>query len=677
MKKILDSIQQFVSLVFLFLVPIVFVPLFTDPYDLGRQIFVLVASFIIFVIWAGQSLAKKKITFKKSPYFLPIFLLLLAFIASSAISSPNKMASFTAIIGPVSLLLALLAMIISANTVKTKNACYTLLASGAVLTIITLVLFLGGFSFPLNFPSLGLSIGKAWSPTGSLMAQAIILAMLIPLGFALIYEQVQKKNLLVAGLTFLANTLILAGLGVCLYLLTNDAKPILLPQQTAWAIAAESIKNVRYAIFGMGPGQFVNAFTAFRPLSFNSSEFWNLRFGVSSNWYFQLLTEVGFLGLLLYLALAAKIIKKTILILREPKIPALDLAIHLSLVILLIAQFFIPINLTLLLLMAILLGLTETQKSSEIDLTPIGNLAIVFFVVPLLLFGGLLFFGGKIALANYYFLNSIKAANQNDGIKTYNLQIKAIQTDPSVAAYRIAYSQTNFALANSLATKKDLTDNDKNTISQLIQQALREAKAAVALDPGSAMAWENLSSLYANLINFAKDADTWAISSYQQTINTDPVNPVLRINLGGIYYSQKNFQAAANLFLQAVNLKPDFANAHYNLANALKQLGAFEDAKKEYEATQTLVKADSSDYQKVTSELEEVKKHLPSPTPTPTSGQAAEKANKTETLSTPPQPTGGIKPPLELPNEAPPVTPSPTSIPTAIPTPTPTVAPTP
>jgi len=452
----------------------------------------------------------------------------------------------------------------------------------------------------------------------------------------------------------LANTLILSGLGIGLYLLSNDAKPILLPQQTAWVIAAESIKNVRFALLGIGPGQFVNAFTAFKPLSFNATEIWNLRFGVSSNWYFQLLTEVGFLGLILYLFLAARIFRNGLSALREPKISPLNLALYVSLVIMLLVQFFIPINFSLLLVLTILLALVEThEKSTSFDFTSLGNMAGLLAVIPLVVFGVLFYFGGKIALANSYFLDSIKAANQNDGIKTYNLQIKAIQTDPSIANYRVAYSQTNFALANSLATKKDLTDNDKSTISQLIQQSLREAKAAVALDPGNSYSWENLSSLYYSLINFAQGADQWAISAYQQTINTDPLNPRLRVELGGLYYSQKNYNQAANLFLQATNLKSDLANAHYNLANALRELGALEDAKKEYETTQTLVQADSNDYQKVTSELEEVKKRLPAPTPTPTGVQ-------TETLSTPQAPAEGIEPPLELPNEGPPITPSPT-----------------
>lgn len=661
--KILSKIYEIAALIFVFLAPIVFLPFFTDPYDFGRQVFVLVAAFIVFVLGAAKALMEKKISFRKNSYLLPLFLLFVVFTASALINTPNKLVSLASVLGPASFLLMLFTFFIVSNRegeVSRQRLVYALLGSAALLATVSLILFLGKFTFPLNFPSLNLSITKAWSPTGSLLSQVVFFGALVPLGFALVYEKVQKKNLLAATLTFLANVLILVGLGIGLYMLTNDAKPILLPQQTAWAIAAESIKNVRFALLGIGPGQFVNAFTAFKPLSFNATDMWNLRFGVSSNWYFQLLTEVGFLGLILYLILAVKILRNGFLALREPKISPLNLALYISLLLMLAVQFFIPINFSLLLVLAILLALAETgDKSSSFDLAGLGNMAGLLAIVPIIVFGVLFYFGGKIALANYYYLESIKAANQNDGIKTYNLQIKAIQTDPSVANYRVAYSQTNFALANSLAAKEDLTDNDKSTISQLIQQSLREAKAAVALDPSNTYVWENLSSLYYSLINFAEGADEWAISAYQQTINTDPLNPRLRVELGGLYYSQKNYNQAASLFLQAINLKSDMANAHYNLANSLRELGAFEDAKKEYEVTQTLVQADSADYQKVTSELEEVKKRLPAPTPTPAGGPTG---TQTETLSTPEVPAQGIEPPLELPNEGPPITVTPSPI---------------
>jgi len=644
-NKILSLMEQAILTVVVFFLPLFFLPNLTDIYDLGKQVFLIFGLFLVFLLWAVRIILERRIIYKKSRYLLPALLILVAFLASTFINSSNKVQSFVAGTGTGAVLIAVLAGSLVNILGKRKWLFYSLLTSGLVLSLIRVALFLGDFSFPLVFPSLNLAINKSWSPTGSLVTQAVFVLALIPLGFGLLYENLKQGKLAEAGVVFFINTFNLIGLGLSFYLLSNQARPILLPQSTAWAIALEGLKDGRFAALGLGPGQFVNAFTSFKPLSFNLSDYWDLRFGSSSNWYYQLLTEVGIVGLIAYLFLVTKVFKDAIKVFRQPRISYVGLATYLSLIILLVTQLFVPINFFFLALVFVILALAKDEESAAIDFSAVGNFALLFLIIPFVLWGGVLFFAGKSALANYYFLSSLKAANQNDGVKTYNLQIKAIKTDPSSPTYRISYSQTNFALANSLATKQDLTDQDRATISQLIQQAIREAKAAAAVDPRNAAAWENLAGLYLNLINFAEDADQWAVASYQQAISLDPLNPRLRVGLGGLYYSQQNWVQAANLFAQAVSLKNDWANAHYNFANALREAGDLPNAKREYEVTQTLVTIDSNDYQKVSQELEAVKKRLPTPTP--------EAPTQPETLVTPAPPAEGIEPPLELPNEGP------------------------
>jgi tetratricopeptide (TPR) repeat protein len=649
-SKILSTLVQALLAVVAFLLPVFFFPFLADSYDLGKQVFFLAAIFVAFVLWVGQSLIDKRLVYKKSRYLLPTLALLAAFLASTLINSPNKTQSFLGATGTGAILIAFLAYLFLNSLAKRKLILYGLLGGSAFLSLLRLGLFLANFAEPVIFPSLNLNLTGIWSPTGSLLAQTLLALAVVPLGFGLMYESLKQQKLASAGSLFLVNLLNLIGLGLGLHLLITVAKPILLPQGTAWAIALEGLKNSRFAALGLGPNQFVNAFTLFKPLSFNVTDLWNLRFGSSSNWYFQLLTEVGIVGLLAYLFLAWHIIKDAIKVFRQPRVSYLGLAVYLSLVILLIAQSFIPLNFFLLILFFILLAVARDEEPQAIDFAAAGNFVLVGLAFPFIFWGVIFFLTSKLALANYHFLNSLKAASRNDGVKTYNDQIKAITNDPSSAAYRIAYSQTNFALANALASKKDLTEQDRSTISQLIQQAIREAKAAVALDNRSTSAWENLASLYRNLLNFAEGADQWALASYQQAISLDPLNPGLRVELGGLLYGQQEWTEAALVFAQAANLKQDWANAHYNLANALRESGDLQGAKREYETTQTLVKIDSNDYLKVTQELEELKKRLPTPTP-------SKKIAVPETLVTPAPAAEGIEPPLELPEEGPTVAP--------------------
>lgn len=647
--KILTKAITILNLVFLFGLPLFFAPFLANTYELGKEIFIVSFILLSFILWTASSLLEKKLVLRKNPYLLLLFLFFLAFVVSTFVNAPNRLLAIASTFGPGTLLILLMAFFFLQNQKEKQIFYWPLLASGTVLSIFTAIMSLTNLQ-TIALPG-GITITKGFSPTGSIATQTIFLLALIPLGFGFLYHHIKNQKMLPALVTFILNALILVGVGIGVYLLSTTSKMVLLPQSTAWAIALETLKSGRLALFGLGPGQFTNAFTAFKPLSFNASEYWNLRFASSSNWYFQLLTEIGITGLILYLIMGWKIIKSGLIALREKEVSAFRLSVYGSLTLMLITQLFLPLGFFSLAFFIIVLAMVPSENESEIDLKPLKELSLLIFVIPLVILGAVTFFSAKIALANSYFQKSADAYNRNDGVGAYDLQIKAIQTDGNVPAYRIAYSQTNFALANAIAAKKDLTDQDRNTITQLTQQAIRESKSATAIDPRSADAWENLAGLYRNLINFAEGADQWSIAAYQQAINLDPLSPRLRIDLGGLYYSQKAFDQAISNFVTAVNLKNDFANAYYNLANALREKGQLQDALTSYQTAQSLVKIDSGDWQKVTAELEDVKKRIPTPTP------AAKKP--AETLSTAQPPTTGVNPPLELPNEGPTIAPTP------------------
>jgi hypothetical protein len=57
-----------------------------------------------------------------------------------------------------------------------------------------------------------------------------------------------------------------------------------------------------------------------------------------------------------------------------------------------------------------------------------------------------------------------------------------------------------------------------------------------------------LADIYRNLVNSVNDAQNWAIASYAQAIRTNPVTPVLRVDLGGLFYSLGNYENAIDQF---------------------------------------------------------------------------------------------------------------------------------
>lgn len=433
----------------------------------------------------------------------------------------------------------------------------------------------------------------------------------------------------------------------------KPASPRLLPVATGWSIALETLK--REPLLGVGPGNFVEAFNRFRSTDYNNTSVWNLRFAASSDWYLETWTVSGILGIAAFLWLAWTAFRENAKF-QMSNAKSVYYALLAALVIILL----VPVGFVFLFAFYVLLALVASTRASDLRLEfsaggaeSRSNLVPGFF--GLLALVGLVavgFWGRPVYAAELAYKNALDSVGRNDGLGAYNSLISAINQNTQVDRYRITYSQINLALANNIAAKKDLTDQDRQTVSQLIQQAIREGQAAVALNRGRSGNWENLARIYQAIMPFAKDADQFAISTYQQAIALDPVNPNLRIALGGVYYGLGNYEEAVKVFEVASLAKPDLANAHYNLAVALREKKDTRRAAQEMAQVVNLVPAGSADYDKAKKELDELQAKLKEEEATP-SAQVAPGVGSQPPLQAPqPLPEQVIEPPLELPQEA-------------------------
>jgi tetratricopeptide (TPR) repeat protein len=239
------------------------------------------------------------------------------------------------------------------------------------------------------------------------------------------------------------------------------------------------------------------------------------------------------------------------------------------------------------------------------------------------------------------FLNSLISLNKGDAKATYDQMRKAITMSPYVDRYHAAYAQTNIAIAQSMAQNKNITDAEKQTIATLIQQAIREGKNVVILNPTRSGGWELLARIYQAIIPFAQGSDQFALQTYSQSIALDPINPNLRIALGGVFYSLGQYDSAIDTFKLAVAAKPDYANSHYNLSAAYREKKDYVNAISEMNGVLALVPKDSNDYKTAQAELEALNKKKPATT----------NANQPTELTQPEKVTKA-NPQIELPKEA-------------------------
>ncbi len=269
---------------------------------------------------------------------------------------------------------------------------------------------------------------------------------------------------------------------------------------------------------------------------------------------------------------------------------------------------------------------------------------------------------GRVVWGELKFREALAAANQNEGITTYYALLESIQRNPYEVRYRLLASQIDIALANSIAAaggeqgkpgepgeatpSAQLTAQDQNNILILIQQAVVESKAAIKLDPENSLLWQNLASIYRGLVGVAGGAEDWALKSYQRAAELNPKDPNPPLFIGEIHFLSGNFQGAADAFLQATEVSPDFARAHYNLAVAYNALGEPDRAIKALERVLEILPEDSEDREQVEKDLTFLKGGLSTPlevetaSPEATPSTELKEATTSAEVEAPPPPVG-------------------------------------
>lgn len=415
-------------------------------------------------------------------------------------------------------------------------------------------------------------------------------------------------------------------------------KEVQLPFAISWKITASTFRDAPF--IGTGPSTYLFNFSSYKPAEFNQTRFWNFSFDNAYNEFLQILGTLGLLGFSAVVFLSMIILRTAWKNLsvethegdvegKPAFLPALAISSIVSIILLAIhATTLVSLVLTLFIFAALMmsqrairekvvefaLGIkATTTDNKQFDLFPV-LIFIVFLVGAVPAFYKLF----NVVAADYYHRLALSNANKS-GTLTYQYLQKAESLNPQVDLYRVDMAQTNFALANAIAAQKgptkdnpqgSLTDQDRKTIQTLISQAVNEGRAAVALSPRSPRNWEVLASLYRNISGVADNALAFSLDAYGRAIQRDPLNPALRLNVGGIYYTAKNYDLAIRFFTDAINLKPDYVNAYFNLAIALRDKGDLKNAEQVAQQALVLLQAnkESNDYKTVSALLDQIKK---------------------------------------------------------------------
>jgi tetratricopeptide (TPR) repeat protein len=686
MNKTLDKIEAYILYTTIFLFPIATIPLSPNLFVVSKLSVLTLGILSILAIKAIRIIYEGKLKIRVGKYDLPVAVIAIAYLASSILRTPNKMEAFL-LPGNATIIISSGLLYFLINQTKKKHVALTLFLSAVVFSVISLLAYSGVLA---KIPQLPPSMrSQFFTPEGGYLPSAIFLASLLPLGVSLIISEKDIAKRILFGVSTIVT---LAAIAISIFnLLPGKQFAIRFPSfSNDWSIAVDALKES--PILGIGPGNYLTAFNRFRPLTYNTTDLWALKFTTSRSFYLTLLTETGMIGAAGIIMLLISLYRNVKTDLKEKKLVKWKLSVSpnmLSLALLLVLLVFFPATLIIKVAVFIILATVTSTKlttlnlktqSSETHPTTASRLPAMLIGLPIIL--AVLFVGynaGRILIAERTFKTAIDALARNEAQLTYEQMIKTINLNPRVDRYHTTFAQVNLALANSIAGKERITDTDRTNVAQLVQAAIRESKAAVALNPFRAGSWTLLARTYQAIMPLAQGADVFAVKTFNQAVALDSINPNLRIGLGGIYYGQGDFDTAIRIFELAIATKTDHANAHYNLAFALRDKGELDRAINQMTIVLSLiVDKDSNDYEVARQALEDLQE------------KKRVEAQSGDELTPPKEPKAPVlEPPLELPEDSeppePPLTPTPTPSPedeeegelTVTPELTPTPTPTP
>ena len=374
----------------------------------------------------------------------------------------------------------------------------------------------------------------------------------------------------------------------------------ILSQGLSWKLGLGSATgNVKNGFLGSGIGTFFHGFSKYKPVEFNQSDLWQMRFSKPGNHISEVLGTTGFLGVFSYLALIVMFLLISLVLLQiitpKPKSPIPTfkrLPLLMGFLALLVGQFVFYQNTALAMMFWLFLALSAVSWEKPVSektfsLNKFPELSLIATAVLMVIGLGILgtyYIGQNIYRADMVYAQSQKMAL---GPERTTLIEKAVKMNPNFAQYQaiLARAYLDAALTEM---RKPVAEQDSLALQATVAKAIDSAKKATERGPGQVTTWETLGMIYRDIRLVASGAMEWAIKSFEKAITLEPTNPVLYTELGKLL-SINEPEKAKEKFAKAAELKADYLDARIQSAliyerenNTEEAIRSMEDLSLEY-----------------------------------------------------------------------------------------------
>lgn len=411
---------------------------------------------------------------------------------------------------------------------------------------------------------------------------------------------------------------------------------ISLTQKASLDVTIQTLKDS--PVFGSGPGTFVYDFSKYKSINFNQSSFWNLRFSQAGSKFLTTLSTTGALGALSFLALigffvfygikflfkgfggaqtknlsrtlnkktSEEILSRTEEEQNEGFLWILGSGIFISFTVLSIGYFLYQSSLSLNFVYFLLIGsfvslFSFPKKKFLLKSSSLITLGVTFVFTMIFIFGlGILILEGQRYLAEVNYYKGVRVWQQGKSVQSLDYLTKAVRINPKVDLYWRELSQVYLQNINETTRNTDLSQTEITQRIQLfINNAVNSAKVATDVNPNNVANWSVRGFIYQNLIGVVGGTKDWAVTSYEEALKLEPTNPYFPTQAGVALLRElnflpqeraeereKNLNEAKEQFQKAIELKSDYAPAHFQLAmvyqaqgKQLEAIGELEQAK--------------------------------------------------------------------------------------------------
>ncbi|MFH0852125.1 MAG: tetratricopeptide repeat protein [bacterium] len=510
------------------------------------------------------------------------------------------------------------------NTVGSANAFEIFLAAVLVLAVAQFtdakkslwqLIALGIGAGFLLFLIIALNFSNVW--------WALIGVMIMVVGFGIIKQGRASQTRLILAMVVLAMALLLSLTKINISgSWLNVPSEVSLSYKATLEIDKGALGDKLF--FGTGPASFAYNWELYRSSLVNQTVFWNVRFNQGVSKVFAMPAGLGIIGTGFWMLLVVffGIWGALRLMTRTGENWSGALAFYSSWLFLAAMQFLYPTNLTLefmfwftlgisLFLLKGLKGAGQTAEEPEAVISlsfrkesPLASVFSFLLVIFLVLTISFFYLGFNYWRADAVYQRGVTASVVNGNLEqAYNDILKAASLNTYRDTYLASLAQVALARVNEELAKPKSADRDLRA-QQFIADSVNLSKAATELNSQNSDNWIQRGTIYRSVIGYLSGAEDWMLLSFIEATKLSPKNPYAFFELGSGYMVMADLTAsqagqdaekqakaieylgkAEEQFNKAIEVKSDYAPAHYQLALIYDRQGKIDSAIEKMEIT--------------------------------------------------------------------------------------------